>query len=65
MGVSTGSVRDVAAEVSASVATSATLKDCFKYIWIVPMIMAKGKLREIERQIFLAHVMIVPDDSAF
>jgi hypothetical protein len=54
----------VSAEAAASVATSASSKDCLEDIGIVAIVVAELKLREIEREIFFAYVVERADDSA-
>jgi hypothetical protein len=44
---------------------SASRYDCAQHIEILSVIVAEGELREIQRQIVLAHVVIGADDSAF
>jgi hypothetical protein len=52
------------AEAAASVATSASSKDCLEDIGIVAVVEAELKLREIKREIFFAYVVKRSDDSA-
>ena len=53
-----------AAEAAASVATSASSKDCLEDIGIVAIVVAELKFGEVQRQIGLAYIVIRADDSA-
>jgi len=53
------------AEVPASKAASASCYDLPEHIFALAVIEAELKLREIQRQIFLAHIMVTTHDPAF
>ena len=53
------------AEDASSAASSASSKNFLEDIRIFTVVVAKLKLREIERQVLLANVVVRPDDSAF
>jgi hypothetical protein len=53
------------AEAAASVATSASCKDCLEDVRILAVVVAKLELCQIQREIGSAHVVIRADDSAF
>lgn len=53
------------AEAAASVATSASCKDCAEDVRVPAIIVAELKFLQVERQIGLTHVVVCTDDSAF
>jgi hypothetical protein len=53
------------AEAASSAASSASSKDCLENIGIRAVVEPELKLREVERQIVLADVVIGPDNPAF
>ena len=52
------------AEVPASSGASASSHSCPENIWILPIVESKLELVQVERQIFLAHIVIGADDAA-
>src|SRR5258708_38181215 len=54
----------LAAEVHASARTSAPCYCCAENIGVVAIVAAELKFGQVQRQIFLAHVVIGADDSA-
>jgi hypothetical protein len=53
------------AEVPASEAASASRYDLPEHIFALAMIESELELREIQRQIFLAHIVVTTHDPAF
>src|SRR5271167_3167382 len=56
--------RSLIAETVASSHVSAPCYGAPEDVLVVPIVESEGELVEIERQIFLAHVVVRPDDSA-
>jgi len=52
------------AEAAASVANSASCYDRIENVWILSIVEPERKLIQIQRKIFAADVMIVPDNPA-
>jgi len=53
------------AEAASSAASSASCQYRLEYVGIIAVVMAELKLSQVHRQIFLADVVICPDDTTF
>jgi hypothetical protein len=55
-------------QIAETVASSHVSASCYrapKDVFVVAIVESESELIEIERQIFLTHVVVGPDDSAF